>query len=564
MVKRIFIFGLFFSFLFSQEVKVVLSQNKISTSQSLTLSIEIKNTEYNPEVDISEVLSNFSIVSGPSLSSEYRFINGIKSSSRKLSWILIPLREGVFTYENLNVKIGSKIIKTDKFQIEVTKDNLSQENSEEIFLKIDVSSKEIFVGEKATLTYTFFTRVPVKILSTEFPEFKEFWVEKIVDPTGKEILPEQWKDVDQNGYSYKYLKLYEVDIFPMSAGTFELQPMIIKAQTKNDDPNFKRLFWEDPFFDTFSQRTRANILVSNPVTIKVKNLEDSPKNFSGAVGEFSLQSYLSSDKFEVGVPFSFTLQMKGSGNFYNISRPNIVFSSDFDIFEGQTSIKYDISRNKEGFIQWEYNLIPRKEGQFEIPSIEFDYFNTNTEKWTKLKLDKKLFSVKKSYNDQRILRSINDSSMILTLSQQGSELEIKDQVVSNLSIFIILLSLIILFLIYSANGLKTILIKNFRFIEKRTSLARALVELNNSKFIEKDFSKILCEYLYKKNIIDRKNLDSRELLDILSEYLDDKHLLALSQIFKKFDEAKFGNIEENNEKFLDELIQIFKVIEKST
>lgn len=564
MVKRIFIFGLFFSFLFSQEVKVVLSQNKISTSQSLTLSIEIKNTEDNPEVDISEVLSNFSIVSGPSLSSEYRFINGIKSSSRKLSWILIPLREGVFTYENLNVKIGSKIIKTDKFQIEVTKDNLSQENSEEIFLKIDVSSKEIFVGEKATLTYTFFTRVPVKILSTEFPEFKEFWVEKIVDPTGKEILPEQWKDVDQNGYSYKYLKLYEVDIFPMSAGTFELESMIIKAQTKNDDPNFKRLFWEDPFFDTFSQRTRANILVSNPVTIKVKNLEDSPKNFSGAVGEFSLQSYLSSDKFEVGVPFSFTLQMKGSGNFYNISRPNIVFSSDFDIFEGQTSIKYDISRNKEGFIQWEYNLIPRKEGQFEIPSIEFDYFNTNTEKWTKLKLDKKLFSVKKSYNDQRILRSINDSSMILTLSQQGSELEIKDQVVSNLSIFIILLSLIILFLIYSANGLKTILIKNFRFIEKRTSLARALVELNNSKFIEKDFSKILCEYLYKKNIIDRKNLDSRELLDILSEYLDDKHLLALSQIFKKFDEAKFGNIEENHEKFLDKLIQIFKVIEKST
>lgn len=564
MVKRILIFGLFFSFLFSQEVKVVLSQNKISTSQSLTLSIEIKNTEDNPEVDISEVLSNFSIVSGPSLSSEYRFINGIKSSSRKLSWILIPLRVGVFTYENLSVKIGSKIIKTDKFQIEVTKDNLSQENSEEIFLKIDVSSKEIFVGEKATLTYTFFTRVPVKILSTEFPEFKEFWVEKIVDPTGKEILPEQWKDVDQNGYSYKYLKLYEVDIFPMSAGTFELQSMIIKAQTKNDDPNFKRLFWEDPFFDTFSQRTRANILVSNPVTIKVKNLEDSPKNFSGAVGEFSLQSYLSSDKFEVGVPFSFTLQMKGSGNFYNISRPNIVFSSDFDIFEGQTSIKYDISRNKEGFIQWEYNLIPRKEGQFEIPSIEFDYFNTNTEKWTKLKLDKKLFSVKKSYNDQRILRSINDSSMILTLSQQGSELEIKDQVVSNLSIFIILLSLIILFLIYSANGLKTILIKNFRFIEKRTSLARALVELNNSKFIEKDFSKILCEYLYKKNIIDRKNLDSRELLDILSEYLDDKHLLALSQIFKKFDEAKFGNIEENHEKFLDKLIQIFKVIEKST
>ena len=119
----------------TQEVKVILSQNKISTNQSLTLSVEIKNTEQNPEIDISKVLNNFSIVSGPSLSSEYRFVNGQKSSSRKLSWILIPLSEGFFKYEYFNVKLGSKIITTDGFEIEVTKDNDSQKSAEEIFLK---------------------------------------------------------------------------------------------------------------------------------------------------------------------------------------------------------------------------------------------------------------------------------------------------------------------------------------------------------------------------------------------------------------------------------------------
>lgn len=564
MVKKISILSLFFSLLLTQEVKVILSQNKISTNQSLTLSVEIKNTEQNPEIDISKVLNNFSIVSGPSLSSEYRFVNGQKSSSRKLSWILIPLSEGFFKYEYLNVKLGSKIITTDGFEIEVTKDNDSQKSAEEVFLKIDVSSKELFVGEKTTLSYTFFTRVPVKILSTEFPEFKEFWVEKIVDPTGQEISPDQWKDIDQNGFSYKYLKIYEVDIFPMNEGIFELEPMIIKAQTKNDDPNFKRLFWEDPFFDTFSQRTRANILVSNPVTVKVKKIEDLPNNFSGAVGEFSLNSYLSSEKFEVGVPFSLTIQLKGSGNFYNIARPKISFTDNFDIFEGKTSIEYDINRKKEGFIDWEYNLIPRNEGEYEIPSIEIDYFNTVTKQWTKIKLDKKIFSVKKSYDDQKILRTINNPPMVLSLYQLDADLEIKDKVVSNFSIITLSLSFIMLFFIYSANTVKTFLNKNIRFLQKRTSLTSALIELNNSKFIEKDFAKILSKYLYKKNIINNKNLDNKEILNILSNYLKEKELLMLIKIFKKFDQAKFGNVKENDEKVLQDLIQIFKDIEKST
>ena len=56
---------------------------------------------------------------------------------------------------------------------------------------------------------------------------------------------------------------------PLTQGKFDLNSMIMKIQTKEKDPGIRRLFWDDPFFDTFSQRTKARILVSEQKTINV-------------------------------------------------------------------------------------------------------------------------------------------------------------------------------------------------------------------------------------------------------------------------------------------------------
>ena len=101
-------------------------------------------------------------------------------------------------------------------------------------------------GRPAALSFSFGRR-------TEFPEFEGFWVEKLYDPSGTQIDPDSWNDVVIDNYKYKSLKLYEVALFPLSDGVFDLEPMIMKIETKEKDPSFKRLFWDDPFFDTFSQ-----------------------------------------------------------------------------------------------------------------------------------------------------------------------------------------------------------------------------------------------------------------------------------------------------------------------
>ena len=186
-----------------------------------------------------------------------------------------------------------------------------------MFLKIEVSNENVKVGEQINIKYTFFTRIASRVIETEFPEFEGFWVEKLYDPSGTQIDPDSWDDVVIDNYKYKSLKLYEVALFPLSDGVFDLEPMIMKVETKEKDPSFKRLFWDDPFFDTFSQKTKARILVSDKKTIKVENLKSQPDNFTGAVGIFEVNSSLSSLNIENGTPVTFYLELVGEGNLDN-------------------------------------------------------------------------------------------------------------------------------------------------------------------------------------------------------------------------------------------------------
>ena len=129
----------------------------------------------------------------------------------------------------------------------------------------------------------------------------------------------------------------------MFDGSFDLDPMIMKVETKESDPSFKRLFWDDPFFDTFSQKTKARILVSDKKTITVNPLNNKPNSFTGAVGLFDISSSLSSSEVESGTPVTFYIKLKGEGNLDNIGRPRIDFPKNLDVFEGEITQERDIS-----------------------------------------------------------------------------------------------------------------------------------------------------------------------------------------------------------------------------
>ena len=123
----------------------------------------------------------------------------------------------------------------------------------------------------------------------------------------------------------------------------------------------------------------------SPVTIEVSPLSNIPQNFTGAVGKFTLNSSLSNSNIDEGSPTVFKVVLNGEGNLSNIGRPKIIFPDDIDVFEGETKAEKNISDDYSGSIIWEYNLIPRKDGDYMIDSVSIPFFDTQLENWSAAK-----------------------------------------------------------------------------------------------------------------------------------------------------------------------------------
>ena len=82
-MRRLLSFLLFSSFLLCQNIETIVSNKNVSLNESLDFIIKLKNIDTNPEVNFVPMLDYFSIISGPNIGSEYKFINGKKGLIRK-------------------------------------------------------------------------------------------------------------------------------------------------------------------------------------------------------------------------------------------------------------------------------------------------------------------------------------------------------------------------------------------------------------------------------------------------------------------------------------------------
>ena len=544
MVRIFLITLLFLNFTFPQEISSSISTKNISITESVIFTIKISDIDENPSVDISEIEDFFSIISGPNIGSEYRFVNGNRTSSRSISWTLIAKNHGKLVIPSLNVIIGKKTLVTNSHEILVSKQNTEQ-SIKDLFLEVKVSKDKAYVGEQVKLTYTFYTRIASKVLSTEFPEYNDFWVEKLFDPVGIKFTPESWDDIEIDGYSYKSLKIYEVALFPLQEGVYTLESMIMKIETKNKDSSFNRLFWDDPFFDTFSQRTRAKLLVSDPVIIEVSPLSNIPQNFTGAVGKFTLNSSLSNSNIDEGSPTVFKVVLNGEGNLSNIGRPKIIFPDDIDVFEGETKAEKNISDDFSGSIIWEYNLIPRKNGIFIIDAIEIPYFNSVTKSWSIASSQDIKLNVNKSTifdsSDKDILSSNSNLIRYIRVGDQdwisSSKMNIQNTI-----FYILIISLLLFITPFFDSSFKRLRRFINDFIKVNSALNNAIKSLESTNSIYIDGTKIIIMYFYQKNILSTKNIDISSLknilrqkinkndFDIISGHLDDFQAKSYSQL----------------------------------
>ena len=369
---------LLFQLVSGQSVTASVDVNQLAVNEIFTFKIEAKDANNMPRINLAPLEKNFTIISGPTQQTSYQWINGKATSSKTLTWTLVPNKKGQLTIPALAVTVDGEKLKTKPIRMNV-KGSGQVVNKDELFLLAEIDQDEVYVGEQVTVTYKLYTRVQMSLEDIKYPESVGFWTEELSVPR-----PPRFNQTTINGVLYNVATLYKVALFPTKTGELELTPMTVRCNVQIQKKRKRqRSIFGDPFFNNFFNETVQKVLRTESRKIRVKPYPaGQPANFTGAVGEFKLAASVDTDKVKANEAVTYYVELQGTGNLNMFSLPKLDFPETMEVFPPTASFEQkQLWDQFTGNMKWEYILIPRQAGKVFLPRIELAYFNPKDEQF---------------------------------------------------------------------------------------------------------------------------------------------------------------------------------------
>jgi tetratricopeptide (TPR) repeat protein len=166
-------------------------------------------------------------------------------------------------------------------------------------------------------------------------------------------------------------------MFPQITGKLQIPSItfngIVVQQNRNIDPF-------EAFFNGGSGYVEVKKQITAPgVEIQVDPLPARPADFSGGVGKFNISAQLTKDEVKANDAITLRVIVSGTGNLKLIKQPVVNFPKDFDKYDAKLTDKTRLTVNGvEGSMIYDFLAVPRHQGKFEIPPVEFTYYDTST------------------------------------------------------------------------------------------------------------------------------------------------------------------------------------------
>jgi hypothetical protein len=231
----------------------------------------------------------------------------------------------------------------------------------DLFVKSIVDREAAYVGDQITLSVWAFSRVDLSgINNMSTPKLDGFWSQ---DDGPAQLTQEQRV---LNGIPYRAYLLKRWVLYPVKTGNVVIGPAGVDIDTGM----------------LFSQHRVHR--ESTEVTIRVKPLPPgAPPGFSPSnVGRWRLSTEVSQSQMELGQPVTFRVTLDGRGNLKNVAPPPLTGPPALKIYEPTTTDKSVSNHGKFGGRRvTEYLVVGQQTGTFELPGLEFPYFDPETGKY---------------------------------------------------------------------------------------------------------------------------------------------------------------------------------------
>jgi len=449
-MKRIFsilsLLIIFIEFVTAQVTLKIQAPSQTEVGSRIRVSY-VANTQDVEDIQVGD-FTGFNVVYGPSTSSSSSFsmINGktTQSSTLTFTYTLLATEEGKFTLPAATIKVDGKSYKSNSTTIEVLassgnsnqglqhqQSNRQQNNSSrqrgqvsasdigsnELYMTVTASKRKIYEQEAVLLTYKLYTLVNIQQIAGEMPQLDGFHVQEV---DSKAQMSLKYERVNGRNYGTAIWRQYV--LFPQKTGNLKVPSITFDSQVEIQNTSM------DPFDIFFGGGSLSQIVKKSIVTpsidIEVLPLPTpKPDNFAGAVGKYTISGSLTPNQVNANDAATLRLTVSGQGNMKLMKTPKVVFPQDFEVYDPKVTDKTtNTSSGAKGNVIYDYVVVPRHGGKFNIAPVEFCYFDPDAQSYKTLKTDSFSIAVAKSkstgssnYHEQEDLKILNSDIRFIKL-----------------------------------------------------------------------------------------------------------------------------------------------------
>ena len=406
------------------DVVTVLSSNETQVGRPVALVYRFTDTEEpqdmpRPSILVDGLQINFQ---GASRQSNFSFSFGggtpqnRSQSVFEYTYAVTPLRPGEFTIPGFQVRAGGKTVRTEPAKLRVFGPGGSVppqtapavpraivpqpgqslppaqppgapdgREGEPYFGELLMSSKPVYVGEVVPVDIRFYFRGDVPLTDLQHPAFAG-------DGFTAVPLEEPQQDEQVIGNIPYRVFTFRSAITAVKTGEIEIPPVTLTARVlvSGVPPGFDAFF--DQFFGNFPMpgigRPEQVEVSTRGRTLRVLPLprEGRPAEFSGAVGQFSLEASADPTNAGPGEPITLSLQVSGRGNFDAISPPVLTGTEGWRTYAPKEKFQRDDNVGSAGTKTFDFKMIARTD-QTATPGAEFSYFDPRKKEYVTLKAE---------------------------------------------------------------------------------------------------------------------------------------------------------------------------------
>lgn len=268
-------------------------------------------------------------------------------------------------------------------------ENPLEKINKNMFVRVEVDKTSCYVGEPVVATYKLYTRLRSESNMIKNPSFNGFSVIDLQQPDDMSYKTEKLNGREYNVYIIRRAQLYPLLTGNLELGIVEMENNVhfIKAEYANRQQGL----YDDIFNDLANAAIPAEgledhkiTLQNKPLTILVKPLPDAnkPANYKGAVGNFEIEARVEKNNFTTDDAGKLAVIISGKGNLQMINAPEIVWPEGMEGFDSKaTDDLFKGTVPVSGRKIFEFPFTVARPGTYNIPALEFVFFNGNESKY---------------------------------------------------------------------------------------------------------------------------------------------------------------------------------------